>query len=118
LQWVIEMILSRCSVRHFAIGIAISLTLWFCAANGAAQASRVGATVEGTVTDSSGAVIPGSKIKVKNALTSQSRTVATDERGFFRAEQLAVGTYEVQVEQTGFAPYRQTGVILSLGQTV
>jgi len=70
------------------------------------------------VTDSSGAVIPGSKIKLRNALTGQSRTVATNEQGFFRAEQLAVGAYEVQAEQTGFAPFRQTGIGLGLGQTV
>jgi hypothetical protein len=106
------------SVRHIAIGVAVSFTVWFCATNAAAQASRVGGTVEGTVRDSSGAAIPGSKITVRNALTSQSRTGATDEQGFFRAQQLAVGTYEIQAEQTGFAPYQRTGVVLSLGQTL
>ena len=106
------------SVRQVAIGIAVSFALLFCAALVAAQASRVGATLEGTVTDTSGAVIPNSKVTLHNALTNQSRTVTTDEQGFFRAEQLAVGAYEVRVEQTGFAPYRQAGVGASLGQTV
>jgi hypothetical protein len=106
------------SVRQVAIGIAVSFALLFCAALVAAQASRVGATLEGTVTDTSGAVIPNSKVTLRNALTNQSRTVTTDEQGFFRAEQLAVGAYEVRVEQTGFAPYRQAGVGASLGQTV
>ena len=106
------------SVHHLAIGVAVLFTVWFCAANAAAQASRVGATVEGTVTDSSGAAIPGSKITVRNELTSQSRTEATDQQGFFRALQLAVGTYEMQAEQTGFALYRRTGVVLNLGQTL
>jgi len=106
------------SVRQVAIGIAVSFALLFCAAVVAAQASRVGATLEGTVTDTSGAVIPNSKVTLHNALTNQSRTVTTDEQGFFRAEQLAVGAYEVRVEQTGFAPYRQAGVGASLGQTV
>ena len=106
------------SVRHVAIGIAISFALLFWAADAPAQASRVGATIEGIVRDSSGAVIPNSKVAVHNPLTNQSRTVTTDERGFFRAEQLSVGTYEVRVEQTGFAPYRQAGVGASLGQTV
>jgi len=46
------------------------------------------------------------------------RTVTTDEQGVFRAEQLAVGTYEVRVEHAGFAGYRQTGVVLTLGQTL
>jgi len=106
------------SVRHLAVGIAISFAVLFCTANADAQASRVGATLEGTVTDSSGAAIPSSKITVRNALTSQSRRVATDEQGFFRAEQLTIGTYEVEAERTGFAPSRHTGVVLSLGQTV
>jgi len=106
------------SVRHVVIGIAVSFALLFCTAGAAAQASRVGATLEGIVSDTSGAVIPNSKVTLHNPLTNQSRTVTADEQGFFRAEQLAVGTYEVRVEQTGFAPYRQEGVGASLGQTV
>src|SRR5260221_1196523 len=106
------------SVRHVAIGIAVSLALLPCAANAAAQASRVAATLEGIVHDASGAVIPNQKVTLHNPLTNQSRTVTTDEQGFFRAEQLAVGIYEVRVDQKGFAPYRQAGVGASLGQTV
>src|SRR5216683_562210 len=111
------------SVRHVASGIAVSFalmfcTLLFCAADAAAQASRVGATLEGTVRDTSGAVIPNSRVTLHNPLTNQSRTVTTDEQGFFRAAQLPVGSYEVRVEQIGFAPYRQASVQASLGQTV
>jgi outer membrane receptor for ferrienterochelin and colicin len=106
------------SVRHVVIGIAVLFALLFCAARAAAQASRVGATFEGTVSDNSGAVIPNSRVTLHNPLTNQSRTVTTDEQGFFRAEQLPVGSYEVRVEQIGFAPYRQAGVQASLGQTV
>ena len=103
---------------HVVIGIAVSFALLFCAADAGAQASRVGATLEGTVSDTSGAVIPNSKVTLHNPLTNQSRTVTTDEQGFFQAEQLSVGTYEVRVEQTGFAPSRQAGVRATLGQTV
>jgi carboxypeptidase family protein/TonB-dependent receptor-like protein len=106
------------SVRHVVVGIAVSFALFFPAADAAAQASRVGATLEGTVRDTSGAVIPNSKVTLHNPLTNRSRSVTTNEQGFFRAEQLSVGTYEVRVEQTGFAPYRQAGVGASLGQTV
>src|SRR5260370_30131237 len=106
------------SVRRVAIGMAVSFALLSCAANAAAQASRVGATLEGIVSDTSGAVISNSKVTLHNPLTNQSRTVTTDEQGFFRAEQLAVGTYEVRVEQIGFAPYRQAGVEASLGRTM
>jgi hypothetical protein len=71
-----------------------------------------------TVRDTSGAVIPNSKITLHNPLTNQSRTVTTNEQGLFRAELLAVGTYEVRVEQTGFAPYQQAGIGASLGHIV
>ena len=106
------------SVRHVATGIAISFALLLCAANAAAQTSRVGATLEGTVSDSSSAVIPQATITLRNTVTNQSRIVTTDDQGFFRADQLAVGTYEVRLEHPGFAPYRHTGVVLSLGQTI
>src|SRR5260370_17695685 len=106
------------SVPHVVIGIAISFALLFCAIDAAAQASRVGATFEGTVSDTSGAVVPNSKVTLHNPLTNQSRTVTTNEQGFFRAEQLPVGSYEVRVEQTGFARYLQAGIAPSLGQTV
>src|SRR6267378_1363300 len=106
------------SVRHVVIGIAVLFALLFCAARAAAQASRVGATFEGIVSDTSGAVILNSKVTLHNPLTNRSRTVTTDEQGFFRADQLSGCTYEVRVEQPGFAPYRQAGARASLGQTV
>ena len=62
--------------------------------------------------------MPGVKVSIRNTLTSQLRTVTTDEQGVFRAEQLAVSTYEVRVEHPGFAAYRQTGVVLTLGLTL
>jgi len=103
-------------VRHFAINLA---ALFLClVADTGAQTSRIGAALQGTVTDSSGAVIPNSKVNLRNVLTNQTRNVEANQQGFFRAEQLAVGTYEVRVEQPGFALYQQVAVQLSLGQTV
>jgi len=109
---------SHFSLRNVAVGILLSLAFLSWAANAEAQVSRVAAILEGTARDSSGAAISGSQVSVRNTFTSQSRTVTTDEQGFFRAEQLTVGTYEVRVEQAGFAPYHHTGVVLSLGQTI
>src|SRR5258708_22453841 len=106
------------SVHRAAIELAVSVLFLLCPANAGAQASRVGAAVEGIVSDATGAVIPNAQVALHNPLTNQARRVSTDGQGFFRAEQLAVGTYEVAVEQAGFAPYRYTGIVLSLGQTV
>ena len=101
-----------------ATTIFVSVLCLFCVPNTSAQVSRVAATLEGTVRDSSGAAVVGSKATLRNSNTGQSRSVTTDSQGFFRAEQLAVGTYEVGVEQQGFASYRQSGVLLELGQTL
>ena len=108
----------RSSLRYLAIRISLSSAIFLCAAGTAAQVSRVAATLEGTVRDSSGGAILGSKIAVRNTSTGQSRTVISDAQGFFRAEQLAVGTYEVRVNLEGFAPYELTGVVVSLGQAI
>jgi hypothetical protein len=106
------------SARYFAIDLALLLLFLVGVASAGAQSSRIGATLQGTVIDSSGAVIPNAKITLRNTLTNQIRTVVTDAQGFFRAEQLAVGTYEARLEQIGFAVYRHAGVQVSLGQTV
>ena len=103
--------------RWGAIAVLAALVLAH-AADARAQASRVGATLEGTVRDSSGAVIPGAGVTLRNTSTNQTRAVTTSEQGVFHAEALAVGTYEVRVEQTGLARYRHAGVQVNLGQTV
>lgn len=82
-----------------------------------AQGSRVASALAGTVKDSSGAVISGAAVIMRNLSTNQARTTETDAEGSFHAEALAVGTYEVRVEQAGFAPYRQSEIELSLGET-
>jgi hypothetical protein len=82
-----------------------------------AQTARISATLEGTVTDSAGAVIPGAQVTLRDTATNQTRAVQTDERGSFRANELPVGTYEVRVEQSGFAPYLHAGITLAIGQT-
>jgi hypothetical protein len=106
------------SVRHVVVALVVSFAFLFCAADVTAQVSRVGTTFEGTLRDTSGAVMPRARVTLRNTLTGNFRVVTTDEQGLFRAEQLPIGTYEVRVEQAGFAPYRQAGVQGSLGQTV
>src|SRR5882724_6049188 len=112
------MFFDRLSARRFAIDVAVSLCFLVCVTSAGAQTSRIGATIQGTVTDDSGGVIPNSNIRLRNTSTNQSRNVETNEQGLFRAGQLSVGIYEVRVEQTGFAAYQHAGIQVSLGQTV
>ena len=70
-------------VRRVVIDVAVSVLFLICAANADAQASRVGATLEGIVSDPTGAVIANAKIALHNPLTNQSRSVNTNGQGFF-----------------------------------
>src|SRR6266704_1556678 len=69
------------SGRHIAIGVAVSFALLFCAAGAAAQASRVGATREGIVSDTSGAGVPNSKVTLHNPRGVSSSPIASGASG-------------------------------------
>jgi outer membrane receptor for ferrienterochelin and colicin len=74
------------------------------------------ATIQGTVTDKSGAVVAGAEIVAKNKGTDITRTTSSDETGSYRFELLPAGTYTVAVTKKGFAALTQTIEIL-VGQT-
>ena len=79
-------------------------------------AQTVGASLQGTVTDPSGAVIPQAKVEVRNSQTGISRTLATDDGGRFREPLLQPGDYELRVSASGFQSRLQKNLTLSLGQ--
>jgi outer membrane receptor for ferrienterochelin and colicin len=82
-----------------------------------AQTLKSSGTLEGTISDSTRGRIPGVKVNLRQTDTNQTRVVYTDEQGFFRSTDLPVGTYEVRIENPGFAPYLHTGVDLDVGIT-
>ena len=59
-------------------------------------------TILGTVTDPSGAVVPGAKVAVRNVNTGQERTTQTSADGSYSVPELPIGTYTVTVTQSGF----------------
>src|SRR4029077_14140856 len=75
----------------------------------------VGATLSGTVTDTSGAVVPGAQISAKNLATSLTREVTADAAGFYTAPNLLPGSYEVSTSAAGFATEVRTGITLTVG---
>ena len=70
----------------------------------------------GTVQDTSGAVVPGAAVTVKNLETAATRAVTTDDRGNYRVLSLPVGRYELSAEKTGFKREVRTGINLVVGQ--
>jgi hypothetical protein len=73
------------------------------------------AAISGTITDTSGAVVPGAEVKVKSVETGLSWSLKTDTGGRFRASELRIGIYEVNVTKTGFKEVVRKGITLTVG---
>jgi len=80
-----------------------------------AKAQATNGIISGTVTDASGAAVPGVTIQVKNVNTGVTRTVLTNEQGRYRVPDLLVGAYEVQGALPGFQTVVQRGIPLRVG---
>lgn len=94
----------------------VSTLLVFGLTVASAAAQGTGATVQGTVRDAQGGILPGAAVVIRNTETGVSRTMTADESGFYRAAALAPGLYEMQVELSGFVRYVRTGLTLTIGQ--
>src|SRR5882757_8365606 len=82
---------------------------------GQAYAQVAGATLTGTVKDSSGAVIPNAQISITDLATSVSRSISSNAAGLYTAPNLSPGNYEVRVTSTGFRTQVQRGITLTVG---
>src|ERR1700736_4159072 len=85
------------------VAVGVFLALWFFLFTSIpARAQVTGATLNGTVTDASGAVIANAQVSIKNTATGITKDVTTDSAGFYTAPNLPAGPYEVKVTAAGF----------------
>src|SRR5438093_3349926 len=107
----------RCGVLNalFLAGLALILA---APAVLHAQSLAAGGAIEGTITDESGAVLPGVNVTIRNTGTGIVRETHTDAAGVFRAPLLPVGTYEVTAALTGFATTKRPSLTLGIGQVL
>ena len=85
---------------------------------GRVHAQAQTATISGTVTDASGAVLAGAKVEATNVDTSVSQSTSSDPQGRYKIPQLQVGTYNVQASLSGFQTVVHQGVTLAIGSSV
>lgn len=78
------------------------------------QAQIACGDVSGTVSDSSGAVVPAASVIVRNALTGIQRKTETNAEGFYAFPSVPVGQYDLDVAHTGFKPYRRSGIAIDV----
>ena len=96
---------------QFFLAVALLLA---CAGSAFAQAN---AQLTGTVTDPSGAVVGKVAITLRDVGTNVTYTATSNDSGFYAIANLPPGTYELKASYAGFAPYTQTGIVLTVGES-
>ena len=75
------------------------------------------ASINGTVTDPTGALIAGAAVELKSATTGLHRATTTNQRGIYEITPLPVGTYTLTVTNPGFKPTTVNQIDLQYGET-
>jgi hypothetical protein len=88
-------------LHRVAVSALVILAVTIAASPANAQVS--GATLSGTITDPSGAIIAGAKVSITNTATGITRDVTTDSAGLYSAPNLLPGPYEFTVGASGFS---------------
>ncbi|MEW5978273.1 MAG: carboxypeptidase regulatory-like domain-containing protein [Acidobacteriota bacterium] len=80
------------------------------------QAQIVTGTITGTITDSSGSLVPNAEVSLLNSATGRERKTQTNERGDFVLVGLDAGTYSLTVRIPGFKKHEVTNIVLATGE--
>jgi len=97
---------------HLSASIALlSALVW----TGPLPAQQDTSLIVGTISDASGAVIPGAQVTFAHLATGTEYTAAANESGNFRSPPLRIGEYLVVAESDGFKSYSGSGIVLSIG---
>ncbi|MGH9398361.1 MAG: carboxypeptidase regulatory-like domain-containing protein [Terriglobia bacterium] len=75
-------------------------------------------SITGTVTDSSGAVIPGAAVTVSDTAQGVTRKMTTNSAGNYLVSAIPSGTYNLTIEAKGFKMYQATGIVLQASQKI
>lgn len=107
---------TRHKARNLRIGVILAL-FSICATSAFAQNITSG-TIEGTVADEQGAVVPGAAVEARNVGTNFTRTFTTGSDGRFTFLAMPPGRYVVTVTKDGFAKLIQENVELTVGRLI
>lgn len=104
-------------MRLRAAGCAFIL-MFVALAMGAGKAhAQATAMISGTVTDASGAVVPGAKVTIRNVATNVKHSATTNSAGAYALLDLIPGQYAISVEKVGFAELDENNIVLAVAQS-
>jgi hypothetical protein len=75
-------------------------------------------SISGIVTDPTGALVVGATVTAINTQTGVRAVIHTDKSGFYNFADLAVGTYDLQVEQAGFKTFQQSKIVIDANSAI
>jgi hypothetical protein len=105
-----------CRFVRFIEAFALTLLLSI-ATLGHAQVAGTG-TIQGTITDASGAVIPNATVTLVDESTQVTQTAKTDGSGVYVFPNIDIGTYSLTIASPGFETYTKTGNVLEVGSNI
>ncbi len=97
--------------------LALAVGLWASAPSDAGAQFALRSKIEGTLTDSTGAVLPGATVTLTETTRNQVQTATTDSNGIYSFSNLAPGTYTVVADLTGFVKTSSEPVTLGSATT-
>jgi Carboxypeptidase regulatory-like domain/TonB dependent receptor len=100
-----------------ALARLICLIVFAILCAGSAPAQQFSASIRGTVTDETGAVVSNTKVTAIQPETGLQRTSSSDSQGVYVVVELPVGHYRVEAEAKGFKKYVQEGISLDVNQS-
>ncbi|MGH9730623.1 MAG: carboxypeptidase-like regulatory domain-containing protein, partial [Candidatus Acidiferrales bacterium] len=101
-------------VRKLSICLTMFLLVFTLTRMAFGQGANQG-SIQGTITDQSGAAVPGVNLKATNAQTGISFATASDADGLYTFLVVPVGTYTIVAEKSGLATVTQENVIVTVG---
>jgi Carboxypeptidase regulatory-like domain/TonB dependent receptor-like, beta-barrel len=102
------------AISRFAIWLIAAAVLGLCSVQ-RLNAQILYGSVAGTVSDQTGAVVPGAAITIVNDNTGFTRNTTSASAGDYRFTDLPAGTYTLTVTAQGFKPVKQTGISVTVG---
>lgn len=103
--------------RMRCLGRLLVAAILFGSLGAVTAVAQFSSGVEGTVHDSTGALLAGATVTVTDSRLGVSKMTTTSQSGYFRIDSIAASTYSVQIQMNGFETWKEPSLTLQVGET-